>query len=628
METNTPKPVASAHTGKRSVHRAVKIAIIASVALAVLASGGVVFAKTALPLTATLSHKAERIAVGQPIKIQLNQSIRDINTSAIAITPAIQGAWTKHTGSLIAENFLSFTPADSFRADTAYTVSLPAADRLLAGKTEPQTLTFRTEPAPSLTNAGMNALKDGSTIAADYAFPAVLSSKNNHLRTLELRTTPKLTLKQISSDDTTYTWKVKELLPQGKKLTVELYDTKNDEQLLKRTYAVASMPRITSSTHQVDLTPDKPVDITFQKPMKEENDAISFDVKGDEKWLNTTTYRFTPTSIQPGKTYNYTSKEGLRSAEGGILTEKQTGTVTTRGAVAVVGSSPRGDRLKQDRQVITFTFNQPIDAASAKPKFSVNAGQVASVTVQGNTLAAVVTKLGYQQTITAHVAAGVKNAGFGLPSSQAASVSFTTEYQSKRLSVPHFQQQHSATCAVASTRMALAYYGIGVSEMSIVGKMGYKPTTLNKKTNPATWDDPREMFVGSVDGSITNGTGAGPDAPPVAKVAQSYGRSASVIYGATPSWIAQQIYNGDPVVMFGAYRHGLGFISWKTPSGRIAKMNRSSHATVVTGVVGSVSSPIGFWVSDPMKSSVEYWSAGSVAANIAQDADRQAVVIR
>lgn len=594
----------------------------------VLASSGIVFAKTSLPLTAKFGHTTQRQAIDQPVTIRLNQAIRDIDTSAIKISPAIKGTWIKHTGSLIADNFLSFTPSDSFHVDTAYTVSLPAASRIIAGKTEPQTLTFRTEIAPNLTDTGINSLQNGSTIAADHIFSATLSSKNNSLRSLELRTLPSLTLEQSSTDNTTYTWKTKKLLPQGKKLTVELYDTKNNERLLKRNYIVVSSPRLTSSIHQTDIISDKPVDITFHKAMKKTNNAVTFDTKGTGKWINPTTYRFTPTSVKPGTTYNYTVKAGLRSVDGGIVTKEQAGTFATRGAVAIIKSSPHGDRLKQNRQVITLTFNQPIDATSAKSKFSINTGKIASLSVQSNTLTAVITNLGYQRTVMARINTGVKNAGFGLPSRQVFSTSFTTEYRSKRLSVPHFQQQHTSTCAVASTRMALAYYGISTSEMSIVNKMGYKPTKLNKKTSPDTWDDPREMFVGSVDGLIANGTGAGPDAPPVARVAQSYGRSASVAYGISPSWIAQQVYKGDPVVMFGAYRHGLGFVSWKTPSGRIAKMNRSSHATVVVGVVGNSSSPVGFWVSDPMKSNVEYWTTGQVAANIAQDAYRQAVVIR
>ena len=56
-------------------------------------------------------------------------------------------------------------------------------------------------------------------------------------------------------------------------------------------------------------------------------------------------------------------------------------------------------------------------------------------------------------------------------------------------------------------------------------------------------------------------------------------------------------------------------------------MNLTGHVTVVTGVVGEPSSPIGFWVNDPLGGGGVYWSAGAVAANIARDPGRQAVVV-
>ena len=133
------------------------------------------------------------------------------------------------------------------------------------------------------------------------------------------------------------------------------------------------------------------------------------------------------------------------------------------------------------------------------------------------------------------------------------------------------------------------------------------------------------MFVGSIDGSITAGTGAGPDAPPIAKAARAYGRSASPFTGVNAGWIAQQIHNGNPVIMFGAYR-ATGTTTWKTPSGGTIVMNLTGHATVVTGVQGEPSAPLGFWVNDPLRGS-SYWSAAAVEANIARDPDRQAVVV-
>ncbi|MCA9336183.1 C39 family peptidase, partial [Candidatus Saccharibacteria bacterium] len=144
-------------------------------------------------------------------------------------------------------------------------------------------------------------------------------------------------------------------------------------------------------------------------------------------------------------------------------------------------------------------------------------------------------------------------------------------------------------------------------------------------TDPPVWDDPQTMFVGSIDGSITGGTGAGPDAPPVAKAARAYGRNASAVTGIDAGWIAQQLYNGNPVIMFGAFSR-TGTITWKTPSGDTRIMNLTGHATTVTGVKGEPSNPIGFWVNDPLRGA-SYWTTAQVNANIALDPDRQAVVI-
>lgn len=175
--------------------------------------------------------------------------------------------------------------------------------------------------------------------------------------------------------------------------------------------------------------------------------------------------------------------------------------------------------------------------------------------------------------------------------------------------------------------MALAYRGIGSDEMGLVNAMGYAPRSKDTSTDPPTWDDSSQMFVGSVDGSIAAGTGAGPDAPPVAKAARAYGRGASAVTGISPSWIAEQLYAGNPVLMFGAFRAGSGTTSWQTPTGKTIIMNLTGHVTTVIGVKGEPSNPLGFWVNDPLGGGTQYWSVGAVAANIARDPDRQAVVI-
>lgn len=253
-----------------------------------------------------------------------------------------------------------------------------------------------------------------------------------------------------------------------------------------------------------------------------------------------------------------------------------------------------------------------------------SAGQVVKFDWLDNTLSLTVREIGFQKNVVVTVGAGVKNVGFGLPSDRTVTMSFSTEARIRRLDVPMYRQQKSSTCVPASLRMALAYYGVSVDEMTLVHSMGYNPRPMNRDTNPYTWDDPELMYVGDVDGKGIYES-AGVDAGPTVKAVRSQGRNALAIRGASAEWIASQIYEGHPVVMFGATRDN-DFVTWQTPTGGVAKMNKSSHATVVTGVKGEANAPIGFWVNDPL-SGTSFWSAEKVRANIARDAYRQAVVV-
>jgi len=138
------------------------------------------------------------------------------------------------------------------------------------------------------------------------------------------------------------------------------------------------------------------------------------------------------------------------------------------------------------------------------------------------------------------------------------------------------------------------------------------------------WDDPAQMFVGHADGGSIY-RGAGPDAPPVAKAAQASGRSATATQGISTQWVAKQLYNDNPVIVFGATRD-TGFETWKTPSGKTVRMNKTSHVVVATGVKGEANNPLGFWVNDSLYGA-SYWTVGQMQANIARDAYRQAVVV-
>jgi uncharacterized protein YvpB len=584
------------------------------------------FARTHLPVTVHTS--TEKVSVSDQLVISLNQKMQTIDTNDIFISPKVEGSWKYEKSHLLGSDRLVFTPKTYFTVATDYTITFPAAQRIGFGQAKLSDVPFRTEDAPSLTAESVKSFASSPTIPADYAFSATLGSPNRKLRSLVLRTTPNIPLVLTTKNDTTFTWKPEGLLPQGQKILVELYDEKNRISLVKKDITISSEPRITSPTTRDRLQSKDPVSITFDQAItSNKGDNITFDAAGKGVWKSPTEYVFTPDGLSAGKTYSYTVKKGLRSDAGGVIENDQSGRFSTMGAIVVSSSGPKGKNLPQAKQTISFTFDQPVNRESAQSRVSLSSGTISGFAWQGNTLNVSVVNLGYQRTITASIAPGVVNTGFGLPSSQTFSTSFTTETRSARLNVPYYRQQHSATCTAAALRMALGYRGVGSDEMGLVNAMGYAPRSKDTSTNPPTWDDPDQMFVGSIDGSITAGTGAGPDALPIAKASRAFGRSAQNFTSINASWIAGQIYAGNPVIMFGAFR-ATGMTSWQTPSGKTVTMNLTGHVTVVTGVVGEPSNPIGFYVHDPLDGGKnEYWSAGAVTANIARDPYGQAVVV-
>lgn len=594
--------------------------------LGILALGASMSALLLTAMPVRPSYVATNHRVNQPFVLKLGQKIKAIDTRSIRMTPAVDGSWRFVKQAGLSEDILVFTPTSYFVINTDYHVTLPGVTRYVLGSTSTPAVSFTTEKAPSLTKSGMITAAADKPVAADYLFVAELASPNRGLRQLELRTTPAVEMTKNIANDTRYEWRPKTLLPQGSSLEVEIFDAKNHVSLGKKTLQIAKEPTITSPRDRTRLVAGDTITLSFDQPIKSESsDKISFSTRGTGEWKSPSEYVFTPEKLAPGQMYTYTVASGLRTQDGGILTAEQSGSFSTLGAVVVTGSGPRGEGLAQAAQTISFTFDQPVDHSSAESRVSVSSGTITGKSWSGNTLRIGVTNLGFQNTVTATVAPGVVNAGFGLPSAQSFSTRFTTEVRSVRLSVPAYLQQHAATCSAASLRMVLAYRGIGSDEMGLVNAMGYAPRSMDKSTDPPTWDDPDQMFVGSVDGSIKAGTGAGPDAGPVAKAARAYGRNATPFTGIDAGWIASQIHAGNPVLMFGAFA-ATGNISWKTPSGSTETMNLTGHVTVVTGVKGEPSAPLGFWVNDPLRGA-QYWTAAQVAANIARDPYRQAVVV-
>lgn len=197
-----------------------------------------------------------------------------------------------------------------------------------------------------------------------------------------------------------------------------------------------------------------------------------------------------------------------------------------------------------------------------------------------------------------------------------------------RLEVPAFKQEYIRSCEESALRMVLGFYGIETNDMEIVKKVGYDPHPSDKKNN--IWDDPNKMFVGSINDPNKNGYGA--FAPAIASAAKAFGRDAESYLGVSAQFLAEQIYNGHPVIVWGFYSTP-PFVkySWNTKEGKNIIAYRGEHTRVVVGVYGDPSKPAGFLLNDPLTGEKDvYWSTDRLMTqmNIFGNLTNQAVVVR
>ena len=583
--------------------------------LRITAISGSVLVLALLTVAGLLTHgtiKSEyqqsSVAVDAPVEVKLSQRLLQVPLDQIEMTPEVKGVWAFER-SLASGDTLRFTPENAFLADTTYIVKFHDVRRITGVGAELPEIVFETETAPGISEV---SFEDKATVAADAVFRMSLSAKNRGLRDLELQTVPKLALTMSTQDDTTFAWKADGMLPQGKSLKLTLVDKNGDKVLLNREVKVAGVPQLASKPAVSNFGKNDTATITFKQPMDSTSGKITFSIDGTGVWKNDKTYVFTPTAVEPGKTYSYTIPKNLRSKEGGIIEKAQTYRFSTPGAVTVVGFSPHGQELSQKQQTIRVSFNQPVDKKSAEARVVLSRGTVQSRYWEGNNLVIVAANFGKQQTVRINVSAGIKPV-FGLVSAQGYGHSFTTEIPTKRLSVPMYYQQYAQSCESASLRMALAYKGNHIgNDMTILKQIGYKPRPLDKKKN--VWDDPELQFVGDVNGSQGAGTGWGVYAQPVAKAARYFGRGASVQYGVTASFVSRNIHAGNPVILWGIWDESATQKSWKTPGGRTVSGPIPMHVRLVVGVKGSAENPVGFYIHDPITGPT-YWTADYMVYN-------------
>jgi uncharacterized protein YvpB len=178
----------------------------------------------------------------------------------------------------------------------------------------------------------------------------------------------------------------------------------------------------------------------------------------------------------------------------------------------------------------------------------------------------------------------------------------------KLTSVPakFHRQEHSLSCEIAALKMALSVYNIDIPESELISKLKFDPTLRTG----STWGDPYTGFVGNIDGKMMK-DGYGVYWDPIAEVANNYVEANVTQF--TAQKVAAEIDLGHPVIAWGYFGRGKK-ISWNTPDGKKIDGINGEHARTIIGFTGSIESPTGFIILDPIYGKL-YWKTKDLMNN-------------
>jgi uncharacterized protein YvpB len=153
-------------------------------------------------------------------------------------------------------------------------------------------------------------------------------------------------------------------------------------------------------------------------------------------------------------------------------------------------------------------------------------------------------------------------------------------------------QDHRLSCEAAALKMALAFEGIKIDELTLMRYMSLdsRPARF-AGGNLMTWGDPAKAYVGNPDGHIEWYTGYGVYNAPVSKAAVRAGAhvigSGSGLYGKgiAPSAIYSAVLSGHPAVVWisNTYRQ-VPLARYTAYDGATVWYTLTEHAVTVVGV--------------------------------------------
>ena len=551
----------------------------------------------------------------KPLVINFDRPIRKENLK-YSISPELGGNWNFKTNLYSGSSALSFIPIETPEMETRYTVSLTEIRNIVGVKKENYLFGFLTSPIPKVT--AVEPANGVQGVLPKQEIVILTDVSHNELAQFSFELSPPAEL-EVAEDGLKYILKPKSNLSKGtdytltvlRTLTVYNYNTKKTrvlsekQEVGKSSFRTIDAPGVSSySPTGSGVLANSNIQVEFKQDMNKEatEKAFSLTPKADGgfSWEGNRLLKFLPKNpLEKNTQYTVSISKEAKAADESLFESGLSYSFTTIGYVTVSGFYPANSARNVDIGTkISITFNQAVDHKSAEDSFALTPKVDGSFSWNGNTMVFSHGGFLYSQNYAVSIGSGVK-AVYGLDSIQAFSAIFTTKEQSIVLNIPSYRQSHLYTCMAAAARDALSYRGLSVGELEFVGLMGYDPTTWSGtwRDANATWGDPNAAFVGDIDGNTAPGWGYGSHWDPVAKALSKY-RTVEVKQSWTVQGIAQEIANGNPIIIWWVNGVWPAYeVTWQN-NGRAIRAVNSMHVQVVKGFTGTVQNPTSFVVND------------------------------
>ncbi len=564
----------------------------------------------------------------EPITVRFDKPFNHLMVSA-QLRPPASGEWQPIDpvpGTSLYRG-LRFTPSASLLPEQTYHAVVSGLAPALGAPVPNTTIVpITTASLPKITDSSLEADDHAPCKLIRFTFDQPLGSPE----AVNVAISPETTFERSLADqgrtlvvafpeclthDTEYALEVTINLPKDDAVETDLLAKKYEPYEEYRTLRTRAAPSLSlahpaAPTVAVDLSS---ITVSLSEPVDRESftKALSIEptLAGTWQWKDDATVSFLPNErLQYGRQYAVRTTDRIRTTAGNYL-EPTEHTFQTYGALAVSGTSPRnGSTSVASRTPIKFTFNQPVDQQAAEQAFSLSPPSAGAFSWRGNTLSFLPDGLAPSTTYTATIAPGVASR-FGLPSTAPYSVHFTTIEQLTLLDVPYDRQDYALSCEASALTMALAYYGVDISEDEILARLG-RDGPLHRDGD--FWGNPNHAYVGDVHGT-QNSTGYGVHWGPIATVGSAW-RPTQAFSGWSASQLAAELAAGHPVVIWGVSGRGAPD-SWQVPGGGRVSTWVGEHTWTVVGFAGSVDTPTAFYVHNPLGGARVRWNTSAFVAN-------------